>query len=71
MKPSILGALIIGLFIGIAIWAATHRRAAGPELKKVRGMLKAAQHENDSLREQLKAKNDSLTLLRSTYNQPN
>jgi uncharacterized membrane-anchored protein YhcB (DUF1043 family) len=71
MNSSILKALVVGLFIGIAVWAATHRRPAGPEIAKLQSKLKAAQHENDSLREQLKAKNDSLTLLRSRYNQPN
>ena len=64
MTSSILKALVVGLFIGIAVWAATHRRPAGPELTKLRASLKAVQQENDSLREQLKATNDSLTLLR-------
>jgi uncharacterized membrane-anchored protein YhcB (DUF1043 family) len=71
MKSSILGALVIGLFIGIAVWAATHRQPSGPELKKLQAELKLVKRENESLREQLKAKNDTLSLLRGSRDRPN
>lgn len=78
MNSPILKALLIGIVAGVVVWAVTHRGPSKAEVTKLRGALKSAQQENDSLREQLKQKDQllevksaTITLLRSSHNRPN